>query len=311
VRNIGPAKGWRRRLGAAFAAEHRASPFDLIHGIFGWGGTYGALLGWRHRVPVLFHPAGAELVALDDIAYGMRCTARGRLELRVALAGARRVTVATAYMKDLAAALRVAAEPVPLGVAIDQWPRCDPRPREGSQQVRLLHVGDIRLVKDHATLLSAAESLRRAGLDFHLDMVGFDTMGGAVQRSPCARSVEPHVCWHGVLGRAALHALMERADILLMSSRHEAGPLAVLEAAVAGVPTVGTNVGHIADWAPHAAVAVAVGDADALARETMALVADEPRRLSIAREAQRRAIAIDADFTAATFERIYLEMRRS
>jgi glycosyltransferase involved in cell wall biosynthesis len=104
---------------------------------------------------------------------------------------------------------------------------------------------------------------------------------------------------------------MKRADILLMSSRHEAGPLVVLEAAVVGVPTVGTNVGQVADWAPRAAVAVSVGDAETLARETMALIADEPRRLSIAREAQRRAIAIDADFTAAAFERIYSEMQRS
>jgi glycosyltransferase involved in cell wall biosynthesis len=310
VRNIGPGKGWRRRLAAAFAAEHRASPFELVHGIFGWGGTYGALLGWRHRVPVLFHPSGAELVALEDIGYGMRCTARGRFELRIAVAGARRVTVATAYMRELAAALRIVTERVPLGVAIDRWPPCDPRPREASQPVRLVHVGDIRPVKDHAMLLSAAELLRRAGLDFHLDMVGLDTMGGAVQRSACARALQPQVRWHGVLGRDALRALMERADILLLSSRHEAEPLVVLEAAVAGVPTVGTNVGHVADWAPHAAVAVAVGDADALARETMALVADEPRRLSVAREAQRRALAIDADFTAATFERIYSEMRR-
>ncbi|HEY6363020.1 MAG TPA: glycosyltransferase family 4 protein [Vicinamibacterales bacterium] len=309
VHNIGPGKGWRRRLAAAFAAEHRASPFELIHGIFGWGGMYGALLGWRHRVPVLFHPAGGELVALNDIAYGMRCTARGRLELRIATAGARRVTVATAYMEDLAASLRIAARRVPLGVAIDKWPPCDPRPRHDSQRVRLVHVGDIRPVKDQAMLLSAADTLRRAGLDFHLDIVGFDTTDGALRRSPRARSLEPHVRWHGVLGRADLHAVMERADILLMTSRHEAGPLVVLEAAIAGVPTVGTNVGHVADWAPHAAVAVAVGDAEALARETVALVADEPRRLCIAREAQRRAIAIDADFTAATFERIYEEMR--
>jgi glycosyltransferase involved in cell wall biosynthesis len=311
VRNIGPGKGWRRRLAAAFAAEHRASSFELVHGIFGWGGTYGALLGWWHRVPVLFHPAGGEFVALDDIAYGMRRTARGRLELHIAIAGARRVTVATAYMEELAAALRLVAERVPLGVAVDRWPVCEPRPRQASQPVRLLHVGDIRPVKDHAMLLSAAESLRKAELDFHLDMVGFDTMGGAVQRSPCARSLEPHVRWHGVLGRGALRALMERADILLMSSRHEAGPVVVLEAAVVGVPTVGTHVGHVADWAPHAAVAIPVGDADALARETMALIGDEPRRLSVAREAQRRALAIDADFTAAAFERIYMEMRRS
>jgi glycosyltransferase involved in cell wall biosynthesis len=310
VRNVGPGKGWRRRLAAAFAAEHRVSRFELIHGIFAWGGTYGALLGWRHRVPVLFHPSGAELVALPDIAYGMRCTARGRLELRVATAGARKISVATAYMEALAAALGLHAERVPLGVALDRWPPCVPRPRQPSQPVRLVHVGDVRPVKDQATLLSAAGSLHRAGLDFHLDMVGLDTMGGAIQRSPCAQTVASHVRWHGVLGRGELRGLMERADVLLMSSRHEAEPLVVLEAAVLGVPTIGTNVGHVADWAPDAAVAVAVGDAEGLARETLALAADEPRRLTLAREAQRRAIAIDADYTAAAFERIYQEMLR-
>ena len=123
-------------------------------------------------------------------------------------------------------------------------------------------------------LLSAADTLRRAQVDFHLDIIGFDNGDDALRRSPLARSLEPHARWHGVLGRADLHAVMTRADILLMTSRHEAGPLVVLEAAIAGVPTVGTKVGHVADWAPHAAVAVAVGDADALARETMALIAD-------------------------------------
>jgi glycosyltransferase involved in cell wall biosynthesis len=92
------------------------------------------------------------------------------------------------------------------------------------------------------------------------------------------------------------------------TSRHEAGPMAVLEAALAGVPTVGTDVGHVNEWAPDAAVAVPVGDARALADAITALLADEPRRLAIAREAQRRASAIDADSTAASFERLYAEM---
>ena len=38
------------------------------------------------------------------------------------------------------------------------------------------------------------------------------------------------------------------------------------------------------------------------------LLDDEPRRLALAREAQARAIAIDADYTAASFERLYAEM---
>src|SRR2546429_2362007 len=52
---------------------------------------------------------------------------------------------------------------------------------------------------------------------------------------------------------------------LFRSSRHETGPLAMLEAAVAGVPTIGTAVGHIAEWAPHAAVSAPVGDSAGLA----------------------------------------------
>jgi glycosyltransferase involved in cell wall biosynthesis len=308
IHNIGPGKGWRRRLNASFASEHRALPFDVIHGIFGWGGTYGALLGWRHRIPLLFHMAGGELVALPDIGYGTRLTLRGRIELQLAVAGAKRVTVATTYMRDLAESLDIPAEIVPLGVALDQWPPLAPRPRNRARELRLLHVGDIRPVKDQAMLLSAAGTLRDNGVDFHLDLVGFDTMGGALQQSPAAHSLGPHLHWHGVLRRDALRVLMERADILLVTSRHEAGPLVVLEAAVAGVPTVGTDVGQIAEWAPRAAVGVPVGDSDSLARETMALIADEPRRLSVAREAQRRALAIDADFTAAAFERIYAEM---
>ena len=58
---------------------------------------------------------------------------------------------------------------------------------------------------------------------------------------------------------------MREAHVSVISSRHEAGPVVALEAAAVGVPTVGTAVGHIAEWAPDAALAVPVGD-DAGAR---------------------------------------------
>jgi glycosyltransferase involved in cell wall biosynthesis len=309
VHNIGTTRGWRRRLVARFATEHRRAPFEVVHAFFAGCGTYAAVIGWRHAVPVLVHPTGGEFVALRDIGYGTRCTARGRLAVRVAVAGARRVTVPTPYMQKLAASQGITAERVPMGVALDRWPPAEPRTRDPSRPVRLLHVGDIRPVKDQPTLLAAACQLRDRGLDFELDIVGCDTMNGALQRSAAARRVGALTRWHGVLRRDALRALMEEATLLLVSSRHEAEPMVVLEAAIAGVPTVGTAVGHVADWAPAAAVAVPVGDAAALAAETAALLADEPRRLALAHAAQQRAIAIDADYTAATFERIYGELR--
>ena len=74
------------------------------------------------------------------------------------------------------------------------------------------------------------------------------------------------------------------------------------------MPTVGTNVGQVSDWAPDAAVVTPVGDADAVARSVASLLSDEPRRFRLASEAQARAIREDADFTAAEFERIYGEV---
>ena len=93
-----------------------------------------------------------------------------------------------------------------------------------------------------------------------------------------------------------------------MSSHHETGPLVVLEAAVAGVPTVGTCVGHIAEWAPKAAIAVPVADPGALARAIALVLADEELRLRLAREAAKLATLEDADHTARAFEDIYARL---
>jgi glycosyltransferase involved in cell wall biosynthesis len=144
-----------------------------------------------------------------------------------------------------------------------------------------------------------------AGIAFHLDIVGTDTLNGQMQRCAAELGLGDRVTFHGFLSHRVLHPLLERAHVLLVSSRHETGPLVVLEAAVAGVPTVGTNVGHIADWAPHAAVAVPVGDPAGLARAAMDLLADEERRLELAHQAQARARREDADWTAAQVVQSY------
>jgi len=95
---------------------------------------------------------------------------------------------------------------------------------------------------------------------------------------------------------------------MVVSSRHEAGPVAMLEAAAVGVPTVGTAVGHVRDWAPDAAVAVPVGDAAALAGAIAELLRDDARRLAIARRAQELALREDADWTCARIEELYAEL---
>jgi glycosyltransferase involved in cell wall biosynthesis len=102
--------------------------------------------------------------------------------------------------------------------------------------------------------------------------------------------------------------LVEQADLLVMSSRHEADPIALLEGAVAGVPAVGTNVGHFVEWAPEAAAAVPVHDHAALAQSVVELLQDDRRRLALAEAAQARALRDNADRAAMRTMELYLAL---
>jgi glycosyltransferase involved in cell wall biosynthesis len=173
---------------------------------------------------------------------------------------------------------------------------------------RLVHVADLNAVKDQATLLEAAGRLGERGVAFQLDIAGRDTLSGAVQARAQKMGLGDRVRFHARLSHDRLHPLVAESDVFWLSSRHEAGPLVVLEAAVVGVPTVGTAVGHVAEMAPQAAVAVPLGDSAALADETLKLLNNEDQRRSLGREAQRRALACDADWTARRFESLYEEL---
>jgi glycosyltransferase involved in cell wall biosynthesis len=308
--NIG-RRGTIRRLASALVREHRRGPFDVLH-VF-WGGGHAAvvaLVGRGLRVPVVLHLAGGELVSLPEIAYGGRLTLRRRATLRVAVRGAARITAACDSVVREGAALGIKVKRVALGVALDRWPLLAPRPRPPSAVPRLLHVGSLHPVKDQGTLLRAGALLHEWGVPFRLDIVGEDTLAGQVHRLARDLDLGGLVEFHGFLPHERLRPLFEAAHALIMASLHEGGEVVTREAAIAGIPAVGTAVGHIADLAPDAACAVPVGDAEALARAALTLITDDDRRVALAERAQEQAKREDADWTALRFGEIYRELIR-
>jgi glycosyltransferase involved in cell wall biosynthesis len=307
IHNIGD--GWPRlRAIAAIRAEHRRAPFDLVQAIF--SGSCGLVAVFAAKLlglPSAVHIAGGELVALHDIGYGGRQKWKGRLREAVVLRAADAVTAASAPIIDSLRALGLNAWRVPLGVDLQAWPPVAPR-RRSEKQARLIHVASINRVKDQRTLLQALALLARAGLDFRMDMVGVDTLQGEAGQLATQLGLERHVRFLGFRTQRDLRPLMESADLLVMSSLHEAGPMVLLEAAVVGVPTVGTAVGHLVEWTPSATLAVAAGDSAALADAIQQVLANEELRLRLAHAAQRRAIGEDADHTVRTFEAHYMRL---
>lgn len=290
---------------AQLLAEHRRGPFDVMHGVWAACGTVAGAAGRLLRRPVLLHLPGGCVAALPEIGWGLCRTRAGRATLRFAAATADRVTVPSEWLRSVAAERGIHAERVTYGVGLDAWPPLPPRRRAPDAPARLLFVASLNVVKDPVTIVRAAFQLRRMGVAFRLDVLGADLRGGEIQRLASALGLEDLVRFHGVVRQTELRPWMEGADLLLLASRSEGDPMVVLEAAVAGVPAVGTPVGHLPEWAPDAAALVPFADPAALAAAVAELLRDEERRLRMAAAAQQHAIRHDADHAAAHVLRTY------
>ncbi len=308
VHNLGAGRTLPRAIGA-IRREHRDARFDVVQSI--WAGACGlvaVMAGALLRIPSVVHIAGGELADAPEIRYGGRLTWKGRCLERVVLHTATVVTAPSRPIIEQAASLGARARRVCLGVDLHRWPPREPIPRDERSPVQLVHVASLNRVKDQTTLLRALARLRRSGIAFHMEIVGEDTLGGEIQALCDALDLNDCVTFRGFLPQPQVRTIMEASHVLIVSSVHEAGPLVVLEAAAVGVPTVGTRVGHVAEWAEEASIAVPTGDPDQLAGGIERLISNEALRLRIARRALEKTRAENADHSAAAFEAIYREL---
>ena len=299
VRNAG-RRPRRLRLLRSLMREHRRGAFDVVHAF--WAGAPGqvaAAFAAISRVPLVVTLPGGDLAALPDIGYGAQLKLRSRISTRMVLSRASAILAPSQWLTRQAASLGWKTIHCPFGVALDRWPPAEPQRRSSGVPLRLIHVATVNRVKDPFALLEAMRLLAHQGVDFTLDLFGADTLGGTVQRHCASLGLGERVMFHGFIGNDQLRQHLERADLLVMSSRHEGAPIVLLEAAAAGIPTVGTEVGCIADWAPKASVAVPVGDPAALAEAIVAVAGNEEERMRLARAAHARALDYNADDYAA------------
>jgi glycosyltransferase involved in cell wall biosynthesis len=311
VHDLGSPSGIRPQLSALIAAMRRDGPFDVVHGYLALpSGLAAAMAGRRLNIPSVVTFDSGEFVAVPDIGYGLQLRVRHRFAVWTASRLATRATVCTHYQEQLARAHRVGPVVIPMGVDTSRFSlepsdpvsdRGTARPVLQQQPPRLLHVASLNAVKDQFTLLNALQRVENG----HLDIVGEDTLRGAVAIHAERLGVGSRVTFHGFQPTSMLPAFYRRADLFVLSSRHEAANVAVLEAAVCGVPAVGTHVGYLADWSRERAVTVPPGDPVALAGAINSLLADPDRRQRLASAARSWALAHDADWTARTFEELY------
>lgn len=298
---IGPTRWVQQR--ALWRALRDAGHFDLVHGF--WGDPAGQFAVWsarRRKVASVATLDSGEFVSIPEIGYGSQRTMGGRRAVAYA-STATRVHVCTRFMADMAAAQGVAATDIIPLTTVSGPPR-KRGPVMSGGMLRLIQVASLSHVKNQQLLIDALAILVQS-IDAHLDLVGEDTLGGALQRHAVARGVANRITFHGFVAQDRLGVLLDAADLYVQSSRHEAAGVSVLEAAAAGIPVVGTRAGYVADWAADRSLALDRADADSLAHAVISLRNDPDRARAMAARAQAWALAHDAAWTADQFDALY------
>ncbi|HLZ09847.1 MAG TPA: glycosyltransferase family 4 protein [Chloroflexota bacterium] len=266
---------------AALARTHRARPFDVLHAFWAdEAGSIAAAAGRILGVPTVVSIAGGELVGFRDIKYGGQLTVGNRFKIDLALRLARAVTGGSRYVLELAAP-RLADHPasrvrrLPLGIDVRRFTSAVRREfRPIDHRPRFVHAASLVPVKDQRALIRAAKRLEDEGLEFSLDIAGDGPLRGSLQTTIDALRLSASVRLVGPLPHDALPEFYHGATAMVLTSRHEAQCLAVLEAAAMGTPVVGTAVGVVPELAPSSGRMVGVGNDQTIAAEMAMLGSD-------------------------------------
>ena len=156
----------------------------------------------------------------------------------------------------------------------------------GAQPV-VLFVGRITAVKRVDRLLSAFEIVLEDIPEAVLAIAGDGDQTEWLRRSSAAFGDSVHFLgW-----RADIGTLYSAADLVVISSDNEGMPVTLIEAAMAGVPGVTTDVGSASEVVEHEVTGLVVDvDADSLAAGIIGLLKDGDRRASLGCAAAERAL---------------------
>lgn len=174
-------------------------------------------------------------------------------------------------------------------------------PLPGLPGLRVVCVANIRVQKDHLTLLKAwAETVRRVP-QAHLLLVGADAEAALAQRARQKAQewgLQSSLTWLG--SRQDVAAILAGCSVGVMSSISEGFPVTLLEYGQANLAVIATQVGECAEILAggQAGLLIPPSNPQALSAALQRLLTDEALRRQVAQRLQRR---VQERYSAAVF----------
>ncbi len=286
--------------------DHRAIPFDIVHGF--WAipcGVAAVLLGKFLHIPSVVTFMGGETACLPDIGYGnMARFSTKHVTLWVGQFADELVTLTHHQEMELRTFgyARNSVNVIPLGVDTLQFTS---REKDISDRpMRFLHVSNINPLKDQATLLRTFQIVSKS-TDARLRIIGSDQSNGKIRQLAVDLNLTEKIEFIGFVPHTEMPGHYHWAHFLIHSSRHEAGVLVVVEAAASGVLVTGSRTGLLADFGDALALTAVAGDYEALATKILDTVRHPERYDHMRRASLTWAQAHDESWSVSQYVSLY------
>lgn len=247
-------------------------------------GPFAVRAGHSLGVPVVVSLRGSDVPGFPGGRLEGRLGAIARPVLRRALARATVVAPNSEGLRALALAFMPSIAPrtivVPNGVDEELVARAPAGSHRGVFEI--IQVGQLIERKRVHLALESLRSVRDAGVDARLTIVGDGPLRGDLAARADTLGIAPSVELAGHLAREAIPARLRTSDVFLMTSEGEGMSNALVEAMAAGLPIVTTRSGS-EDVVERAGCGLVVTAAPAdIAGAIRSLAADPGRRRDLA-----------------------------
>ncbi len=272
-----------RALWALIRLVRRHRP-EIVHTHTAKAGQLGRLAAWLAPgvTPIIVHTYHGHV--LEGYFGPLKQAFYRSLERAMARVTRRLIGVSQATVDDLVR-LRVAPrerfEVVPLGLDLDALLAL-PAGRSGDlraelglsdEEVLVVSMGRLVDIKRLDVLLEAVARARGAGAPLALALVGGGPLREELVALAARLDIGDHVRFLGY--RTDVARILAGADVAALSSDNEGTPVALIEAAAAGLPLVATDVGGVSEvLTAGSGTLVASGDDEALGKALAGLAFD-------------------------------------
>jgi glycosyltransferase involved in cell wall biosynthesis len=186
--------------------------------------------------------------------------------------------------------------------------RSEPRVYDGAGgPLHLASVSRLALCKGHRYALEAIARLRDGGVDVRYSIAGQGPDQPAIEADVARLGLRDRVTLVGPLSEDGVRALLKTTDLFLLTSvgLGEASPVAVMEAAACGVPSVCSRIGGTADMIETGVDGALVDQEDVagIAAAIRELDGDRERLRRMGAAARRRA---EREFDATVLARNFV-----